>query len=303
MRGDGPSPEPKPFSITRADPGLDALIDANAGAELLASGFGLNEGPVWVREGNSGYLLVAGLLDNVIYKIDADKRVSVFMEKAGYTGNDVNHTGAQTRSGRSHVLLIGPSCTSLDSQGRLIWCADNDRTVMRLEKDGARTVLSAGSSDGKRFSGPNDIAVRRDDGVYLTDNDFGLRDAANNPDKQMENGIWLIKDGVVRRSYIGVGGQTAKIHRRVVRFFNLPNDTGLLVLGVEPGSPASRAGLREGDIVVEFNGQPVAGIDDLHKQLTGEKVSVKATLTILRHNEKLALEITPEESRAKPQRN
>ena len=196
MRGDGPAPESKPFSITRSDPGLDALVAPDAQAELLASGFGLNEGPVWVREGSSGYLLVAGLLDNVIYKIAADKTVSVFMERAGYTGNDVNHAGAQTRSGRSHVLLIGPSCTGLDSQGRLIWCADNDRTLNRLEKDGTHTVLSAGSMDGKRFTGPNDIAMRRDDGVYLTDNDFGLRDAANNPDKQMENGIWLIKDGV-----------------------------------------------------------------------------------------------------------
>lgn len=110
---------------------------------------------------------------------------------------------------------------------------------------------------------------------------------------------WLIKDGAVRRSYLGVGGQTAKIHRRVVRFFNLPHETGLLVLGVEPGSPASRAGLREGDIVVEFNGQAIAGIDDLHKQLTGERASVKSALTVIRHNEKLALEITPEESRVK----
>jgi gluconolactonase len=92
------------------------------------------------------------------------------------------------------VLLIGPSCASLDSQGRLIWCADNDRTVMRLEKDGSRTVLSAGL-DGKRFSGPNDIVVRADDGVYLTDNDFGLRDGGKNPDKQLPNGIWLIKGG------------------------------------------------------------------------------------------------------------
>jgi gluconolactonase len=64
----------------------------------------------------------------------------------------------------------------------------------RLEKDGTRTVLSAGL-DGKRFSGPNDIAVRRDDGVYLTDNDFGLRGAGRSPDKQMENGVWLIRDG------------------------------------------------------------------------------------------------------------
>jgi gluconolactonase len=195
MRGDGPPPAAKPFSITRADPALDALVAPNAEAELIASGFGLNEGPVWVREGRSGYLLVGGLLDNVIYKISADKNVSVFMERAGYTGTDVNHTGAQTRSGRSHVLLIGPSCASLDSQGRLIWCADNDRMLMRLEKDGSHTALSAGANDGRRFSGPNDIVVARDDAVYLTDNDFGLRDAGSNPDKQMPNGIWRIKDG------------------------------------------------------------------------------------------------------------
>ncbi len=194
MRGDGPPPKAAPFSITRADPGLDAIVATNAKAELIASGFGLNEGPVWVRDGDSGYLLVSGLLDNVLYKISADRQVSVFLEKAGYSGTDVEHVGAQTRSGRSHVLLIGPSCAGLDSQGRLIWCADNDRALMRLEKDGTRTVLSSGH-EGKRFSGPNDIAIRRDDGVYLTDNDFGLRDAGRNPDKQMPNGIWLIKDG------------------------------------------------------------------------------------------------------------
>ena len=194
MRGDGPAPESKPFNITRSDPGLDAVVAADTKAELIATGFGLNEGPVWVREGQSGYLLVGGLLDNVIYKVAADKTVSVFMEKAGYTGTDVNHTGTQTRSGRSHVLLIGPSCASLDSQGRLFWCADNDRAVMRLEQDGTRTVLSPGSN-GKKYSGPNDIVVARDDAVYLTDNDFGLRDGGQNPDKQLPNGIYRIKDG------------------------------------------------------------------------------------------------------------
>jgi len=79
MRGDGPAPAPKPFSITRSDPALDDIVASNATAELLATGFGLNEGPVWVREGNSGYLLLGGLLDNVIYKIAADKTVSVFL--------------------------------------------------------------------------------------------------------------------------------------------------------------------------------------------------------------------------------
>lgn len=197
MRGDGPPPESQPFSITRADAGLDAVVARNAELELMASGFGLNEGPVWVRDGDSGYLLVAGLLDNVIYKVSADKQVSVYLEQAGYTGSDLNHVGAQTRSGRSHVLLIGPSCTGLDSQGRLIWCADNDRALMRLEPDGTRTLLSNGAG-GKRFSGPNDIAIRRDDGVYLTDNDFGLRDAGQSPDKEMPNGVWLIRDGESR---------------------------------------------------------------------------------------------------------
>ena len=110
---------------------------------------------------------------------------------------------------------------------------------------------------------------------------------------------WLIKDGVVRRSYIGVGGQTAKIHRRVMRHFQLPNGTALLVLNVEPGSPASRAGLREGDIVVEFNGQAIAGIDDLHKHLTGAQAGVRSPLTVIRHTEKLQLEIVPEESAAR----
>src|SRR6266581_3517096 len=63
---------------------------------------------------------------------------------------------------------------------------------------------------------------------------------------------WLIKDGKIRRSYIGVGGQNVKIHRRVVRFHGLPVESGLLVVSVEPGSPAQKAGLQEGDILVEF---------------------------------------------------
>jgi gluconolactonase len=194
MRGDGPPPAATKFSITKADPALDALIDPKAKAEVMASGFGLTEGPVWIPEGNSGHLLVGGLLDNVIYKITTKNEVSVFLDNAGYTGDDANHTGTQTRSGRSHVLLIGPSCASLDSQGRLVWCADNDLKVMRLEKDGKRTVLSEGL-DGKHFSGPNDLVIKSNDAIYLTDNDFGLRDAGKSPRKEMPNGIWLIKDG------------------------------------------------------------------------------------------------------------
>jgi gluconolactonase len=194
MRGDGPPPQAKPFSITRNDPALDQIVSPDAKLVELASGFGLTEGGLWMPEGNGGYWIFTGLLANVLYKVTPQKQVSVFMEKAGYTGNDPDHVGTQTRAGRDHVLLIGPSCTGMDHEGRVIWCADNDRQVMRLEKDGTHTVLSSGMN-GQKFSGPNDIAIAADDAVYVTDNDFGLRDGGKNPDKQLQNGIYRIKDG------------------------------------------------------------------------------------------------------------
>ncbi|MET0292915.1 MAG: SMP-30/gluconolactonase/LRE family protein [Steroidobacteraceae bacterium] len=194
MRGDGPPPAASSFRLERLDPGFDAVIAPGTKAVSLARGFGLNEGPLWVPEGRSGFLIVGGLLDNVLYRVDPNGRVSTYLEQAGYSGSDVDNVGAQTRSGRSHVLLIGPSCAGLDSKRRLVWCADNDRTVMRLETDGTRTVLARGA-EGKRFSGPNDIAIARDDSIYLTDNDFGLRGAGRSPDKQMENAVWRLQEG------------------------------------------------------------------------------------------------------------
>jgi len=107
---------------------------------------------------------------------------------------------------------------------------------------------------------------------------------------------WLIKDGRIRRSYIGVGGQDAKVHRRLVRFYNLPVETGLLVVSIEPGSPASAAGLREGDVIVGFNDAPIANVDALHKQLREETIGRAATLAVIRHAERLHLPIVPAES-------
>jgi S1-C subfamily serine protease len=107
----------------------------------------------------------------------------------------------------------------------------------------------------------------------------------------------LLRDGRIRRSYIGLSGQTVPVHRRVVRFYDLPNETGALVLSVEESSPAKRAGLREGDIIVALEGQPVAGVDDLHRLLTDLRVGVSCGLTVLRWTEKLELKIVPEETR------
>ena len=108
---------------------------------------------------------------------------------------------------------------------------------------------------------------------------------------------WLIRDGRIRRSYIGVAGQNVPLHRRVVRFYNLPLETGVLVVSVEKNSPAERAGLREGDLIVAFNGHMIGSVHDLHKILVGEQIGVSARLTAIRHTEKLDLPILPAESR------
>ena len=107
---------------------------------------------------------------------------------------------------------------------------------------------------------------------------------------------WLIKEGKIRRSYIGVGGQNVPLHRRLVRHYHLAAPSGVLVISVAPGSPATRTGLREGDVMVEFNEQSIPSIDALHKMLTGDQIGVESRLTIIRGTEKLALPITPSES-------
>ncbi len=107
----------------------------------------------------------------------------------------------------------------------------------------------------------------------------------------------LLRDGRIRRSFIGVSAQTVPVHRRVVRFYDLPRETGALVLSVEDASPAKRAGLREGDVIVALEGQPVAGVDDLHRLLTDMRVGVSSTLTVLRYTEKLGLKVVPEEAK------
>src|SRR5712692_11338844 len=108
----------------------------------------------------------------------------------------------------------------------------------------------------------------------------------------------LLRDGRIRRSYIGVSAQTVPVHRRVVRFYDLPKETGVIVLSTESGSPAQRAGLREGDVIVALEGQPVAGVDDLHRLLTDVRVGVSCSLLVLRHTEKLELLVVPEEAKS-----
>jgi S1-C subfamily serine protease len=107
----------------------------------------------------------------------------------------------------------------------------------------------------------------------------------------------LIRDGKIRRGYLGVAGQTVPLPRRLVRFHTLSCETGVLVASIEPGSAARTAGLLEGDIIIEFDGRPIRGIDDLHRSLTDEQVGSAVALTVIRGVEKLVVSVVPAEQR------
>ena len=104
----------------------------------------------------------------------------------------------------------------------------------------------------------------------------------------------LIRDGRIQRSYIGVTGQGVAVHRRLVRYYDLSSESGLLVLEVVPGSPAQRAGVRERDVLVRFAGKAIAGVDDLHRMLTGERNGVACEVEVVRGAELLKLVVTPQ---------
>ena len=107
----------------------------------------------------------------------------------------------------------------------------------------------------------------------------------------------LIRDGKIRRSFIGVAGQDVPLQRRLVRLNGLDVASGVLVVSVEAQSPAEMAGLREGDVIVGYDDHPVAGIDALHQLLTDERVGVVAQVTVLRRGEKRIISVVPQESR------
>jgi S1-C subfamily serine protease len=106
----------------------------------------------------------------------------------------------------------------------------------------------------------------------------------------------LIRDGVLRRSYIGVAGQNVSVPRAVARANQLAVSSGVLVSAIEPSSPAQAAGLREGDVILALGDVAVSGIDDLHRQLSDERIGQPLPLTVLRGHARRRLTIVPAES-------
>ena len=109
----------------------------------------------------------------------------------------------------------------------------------------------------------------------------------------------LIHDGKIRRSWIGISGQNVSLKEQVVKASQLPSDQGILAVAVERFSPAERAGVVPGDVLVSLDEHPIKSIDDLHKLLTEERINKKARLTVLRRYGKLSLDVVPEEKSSK----
>jgi S1-C subfamily serine protease len=107
----------------------------------------------------------------------------------------------------------------------------------------------------------------------------------------------LIKDGRIRRGYLGLGGQTVPLPRPLVRRHHLASDSGVLVVSIEERGPAASAGVLEGDVIVGLGGQPVATIDDLHRMLADGPIGAPAALMLIRRGETATLEVVPRESR------
>ena len=170
--------------VVKRDPGLEAIVPANAKIEKIAGGFQFTEGPVWHPD---GYLLFSDPNNNVIYRWAPEGQVSVYRTKSGYKGVDI---------GEYHQP--GSNGLTIDRDGRLTINEHGNRRVTRLEKNGVLTVL-ADRYEGKRLNSPNDLVYRSDGALYFTDPPFGLPKVYDDPRKELPfSGVFCLCQGKLR---------------------------------------------------------------------------------------------------------
>jgi S1-C subfamily serine protease len=175
------------------------------------------------------------------------------------------------------VSALGRSLRS--TSGRLIDNVIQTDAALNPGNSGGPLVDSRG-----RVIGVNTAVIRPAQGLCFA---IGINTAAFVAGR-------LIKDGRITRGFLGIAGQDTPLHRRLVRFHGLPVERGILVASVEPQSPAERAGVLPGDVLIAFGDRAIDGIDALHRLLVDSAVGVDATLTLIRGTDKLTLTIVPD---------
>ena len=186
--------------------------------------------------------------------------------------------GFQTTVTAGVVSALGRSLRS--QSGRLIENVIQTDAALNPGNSGGPLVTSSGE-----VVGVNTAIIRSAQGLCFAIGSNTARDVA----------MQLMKEGRVRRSYIGISGQTIALPRRFVVHFGLARETAVRISSAEPHSPAARAGLREGDVIVGFGSQSVAGVDDLYRALTWERISAVVSITVIRRGDKLAVDVVPVE--------
>ena len=176
---------PPQETTQRLDPAFDAIVSPGTTLETLKDGFGFINGIVWVKDSGGGHLLVSDIPANVVHRWTPGGTLSAFLEKPDWTRT----------TGRPAAPRFGANGIAVDPQGRIVYAAEADRAVVRLEKNGTRTML-AERYDGKRLNSPNDLVFRSDGALYFTDPSGGNRFADWDLKKELAyQGVYLLKDG------------------------------------------------------------------------------------------------------------
>ena len=228
MTGFASAQTPGDNAVVRLDPALDALVAPDAKVELVKGGFGFTEGPVWMQQGKTGFLLFTDIPGAVVWKLTPDGKASVYLDNVGYNGPEPWRWGPVQNNGLDksdpkfeEFAMNGADGLTVDRQGRLILATFAGRSLMRIEKNGKRTVLAdnyqghrfggrslmriehdgrrtvlADRWEGKRFGGPNDVVVKSDGAIYFTDTYGSFRQREKDPRKELDfTGVYMWKDG------------------------------------------------------------------------------------------------------------
>lgn len=262
--------------VVKKDDALDALISPDAKLEKIAGGFGFTEGALWVPQGRSGHLLFADMPGNVIYKWTPDGKISVHMEKCGYREVDIWRVGFMQTNGKpkgdplfEEFPMIGCNGLTLDRQGRLVIATWAGRSIVRIEKNGARTTL-ADRWDGKRFGGTNDVIVKKDGAVYFTDGFGGLRGRENDPKREIfENGVYMVRDGKVTRVIGDIANTNGIVFSPDEKTFYANGSRDRFIKAYDVNADGT---LSNGRMLIDLNSDPSPGITD------GLRVDTKGNL-------------------------
>lgn len=156
-------------------------------------------------------------------------------------------------------------------------------------------ALNPGNSGGPLINtsaeviGVNTATIMQAQGLCFSISINSAKDIAN----------MLIRDGRVRKAYLGVNMQDVNLHHRVINFHHLENKRGIYVTSVEKNSPAEKAGLKDGDVIVNFNGSIVNSGDELFRLLNKDCINTRVSINVIRKNtELILLEVYPLEKAA-----